>query len=373
MLYDVVVVGGGLAGSSLARQLALQGLRVALLEQARYPAAKLCGEFLSTEVQGLFSRLGVLAAVQAAGAVPMREALVTAASGAAFRYGLPGTALGLSRYRLDHLLFAAAADAGATAVDGCRVRAVAGSLGDGFRVEDAQGRLWEARAVVGAYGKRSLLDRTLGRPFLQRQEPFLAFKAHYEGADLGATIELHGFEGGYCGLSPVEEGRVNACWIAHEEALRAAGGRPEAMIEHTLRGNPYLRARFDALRLVDDRLLAISQISFARKDPFARDVLMVGDTAGLITPLCGDGMAMALEGAELAAHHLAAYLGGAATAGELRTGYAAAWQKAFGRRLRLGRWLHHAYGRPRVADLGIRLCDRVPRLARWLILQTRTA
>ncbi len=370
MTYDAVIIGGGLAGCAAAIHLARDGRRVLLLEKQRYPVHKLCGEFLSVEVQEMFERLSVLEAVLEAGAHPITEARVTTVGGAVFESPLPGTALGLTRFTLDRLLFERARAVGAEALDGTPVGAVAGSLDDGFVVE-AAGATYTARLVLGAYGKRGLLDRKLDRPFLSRKSPFVAFKAHYEGVQLPGRIELHAFPGGYCGLSHVEDGRVNACWIGHERALKDAGGHPEGMIAHSLMQNPALAQRFGAMRRVSDRFIAVSQVTLTPKGAFAGDVCMIGDTAGMIAPMCGDGMAMALHGAEQAAPLAAAFLDGALAADAFRTAHARSWRRTFGARMRLGRWMHHGYSRPALADAGVRLCRAVPGLGRWLIRKTR--
>ncbi|HET6567344.1 MAG TPA: FAD-dependent oxidoreductase, partial [Rhodothermales bacterium] len=104
MQYDAIIVGAGLAGSATAAHLAARGHSVLLLEKKQYPAHKLCGEFLSVEVQALFRRLGVLDAVLAAGANGIDRARITAPGGGACLHRLPGTALGLSRFKLDDLL-----------------------------------------------------------------------------------------------------------------------------------------------------------------------------------------------------------------------------------------------------------------------------
>jgi flavin-dependent dehydrogenase len=370
MSYDVVIVGGGLAGCSAAIQLSEQGRSVLLLEKERYPVHKLCGEFLSVEVQGLFKRVGVLDAVLAAGAHPIDHTRVTTVQGTTFESPLPGTALGLSRFRLDSLLFDRAAAAGADARDDTPVTNIAGTLDDGFRIETRTGD-FEARLVLGAYGKRSTLDRKLARPFLRQQSPFVAFKAHYKGVEIPGTIELHSFPGGYCGLSGIEGGCINVCWIAREETLKAAGGDPETMIDQSLAQNPALARHFAAMERVSDRFIAVSQVTFVPKGAFSGDVCMIGDTAGMIAPMCGDGMAMALRGAELAVPLAARFLDKTQEASNFRAQYARAWHKEFGLRMRLGRWMHHGYCHPTIARLGVAACHYVPPLGRWLIRHTR--
>ncbi len=370
MTYDAVIIGGGLAGCAAATHLARRGLAVLLLEKQRYPVHKLCGEFLSVEVAASLERLGVLAAIQAAGAHPIDAVTVTTAGGAVFESALPGTALGLSRYRLDPLLFDHARRLGAEAHDGTAVRAVTGSLDDGFAVETAE-ETFAARVVLGAYGKRGLLDRKLDRPFLKKKEPYVAFKAHYEGVSIPGRIELHAFPGGYCGLSHVEDGRINACWIAHGRTLRAAGGDADVMIAQSLTQNAALARRFAAMRRTTDGFLALSQISFDLKGRFDGDLCMIGDTAGMIAPMCGDGMAMALRSAEMAAPLAAAFCAGHLAPEAFRHDYTAAWNREFRLRLRLGRWMHAGYVRPAVAHAGVRAVGAVPPLGRWLIRATR--
>ena len=180
MHYDAVVIGGGLAGCSTALQLARRGHEVLLAEQSTYPRHKLCGEFLSPEAQASFRRLGVLEAVHEAGASPINQTVLTAPNGTRSDHSLPDTALGLSRYQLDRLLFHRACAAGADGRSGTRVDSVDGTLEDGFTVT-AGGNTVEARLVLGAYGRRGRLDRTLDRPFLDQQTPYVGFKAPQSG------------------------------------------------------------------------------------------------------------------------------------------------------------------------------------------------
>ncbi len=373
MPHDAIVIGGGLAGCSVALQLARRDHDVVLLEQSAYPRHKLCGEFLSPEAQSSLDGLGVLDDVRAAGASPMRRAQLTGPQGAVSEHALPGTALGLSRYRLDTLLFREACAVGVNGRPGTRATDVRGSLDDGFAVE-AGGDVLEGRLVIGAYGRRGVLDRTLDRPFLQQQSPYVAFKAHYAGPHDDArpgAIELHAAPGGYCGLGPVENGRVNVCWIGRTDALKAAGGSPEAMLNETLRQNPTLDERLRPLSRVSDRFEAVSQVPLMAKTRFAGNVCMVGDAAGMIAPLCGDGMAMALDAADLLAPLADDLLAGDRSPSAFRSAYRRQWRRTFGRRMRIGRWVHAAAFRPTLTTALLRTCTALPPIARWLIRATR--
>jgi flavin-dependent dehydrogenase len=375
-VYDAIVIGAGIAGSAAARGLARRGRSVLLLESERYPVHKMCGEFLSPEAGGLLRALGLQEEVKSRGPVAIRRVAITSPFGTTWEGALPAPGIGLSRWALDPLLFDAARSAGAEALQGARVGAVDGNAREGFRVAYKQGgqtREAGARLVVGAFGKRSRLDRTLDRAFLRRNHGFVAFKAHHTGADLGDRVELHAFDGGYCGMSHVEGGLVNVCLIVRTDAFKQSGRSFEGLREGVMRSNPALAARLDALEPAADRVISISQIPFALKELFARDVMMVGDTAGMIAPLCGDGMAMALRSAEMAVELADRHLAGEITFEQLRRGYIRTWRREFALRLRLALVLQRGLFNPRAARIGLALVNRAPRLGRALIDATRGA
>lgn len=373
--YDVVVIGAGLAGCATALRLARAGRRALLLEAETYPVHKMCGEFLSPETRRLFDGLGLGDLAARLGAVPIRRVAITSAAGAVWRGELPGEAIGLSRRALDPALFEAAAEAGAEGLQGARVRSVEGDADSGFRVayeRDGEARTATARLVVGAYGKRSRLDRALARPEdASGGAEFVAFKMHYEGEGLDDWIELHAFDGGYCGLSGVEGGRVNACLIARTAALRGSGGSYDAMRAGVMATNRALASRLDRLRPAMERPVSIARVTFRAKPLFSNGVMMVGDTAGMIAPLCGDGMAMALTSAELAAPRAEDYLAGRTTFAGLGAAYERAWRREFGVRLRLGRALQAGLFRPGVASAGLAVLAAAPALGRALVRLTR--
>jgi len=371
---DAIVIGAGLAGTAAALQLLDAGFKVALFERGRLPRHKLCGEFLSTEVQATFERLGVLDAVMAAGAVPIRRTKLTAADGSVLTAPLPGTALGLSRYRLDELLVHAVEQRGGVVWQETPIVKVSGSMEDGFKVF-SRSTTYEARIVVGAYGRRDTLDRKLGRAFIEDRTPLMGFKAHFvveDGAsDLDDWIELHAFEGGYCGMSHAENHLVNACWITHRDTFHAAGSTPDGMIASTFITNPHLRDRFAQFRRVSKSYEAVSQITFVNKPLVEQGVFMVGDAAGMIAPLCGDGMGMALTGAEVLADALIPYLQGGTSTRAVQRRYERAWRRTYATRMQLSRWMHRLYVRPAMASLALRLGQRLPSAAQTLIRATR--
>jgi flavin-dependent dehydrogenase len=275
---------------------------------------------------------------------------------------------------LDETLARRARQAGAEVREGTKAAAIEGTLRDGFRLElrAASGasslRAW---SVIAAHGRRGALDRALRRPFLRRPHPFLALKNHFQGPPLPRGVELHAFPGGYCGISEIEDGVANVCLLAHESAFR--GPDVAAFLGWMREQNRELREWLSRATPLRERWLSTGQIPFARKGPLVGDVLMAGDAAGLIVPLVGDGIAMALESGRLAATRIAAFLDGRLSAERLRRRYSGDWSREFGARLVFSRALQALMLRPRLLRHTLRLMGAVPPLGDYLVAHTRGA
>jgi menaquinone-9 beta-reductase len=230
--------------------------------------------------------------------------------------------------------------------------------------------LYTARIVIGAYGKRSGLDKQLQRPFAFQASPWLGVKAHYQADFPEGLVALHNFYGGYCGLSQVENKMVNVCYLTHYRSFRQHKNIAEFQ-QQVLFRNPFLKDFFARATPLFRQPLAISQISFSRKQSVEKHVLMCGDSAGLIHPLCGNGMAMAMHSAKIAAEQIIAFFQHKTDSrSTLEKQYAAAWKQAFSRRMRVGRWVQTVLQQPRLSSLllgGIRL---YPGIVREVIRQT---
>lgn len=378
----MAIIGGGPAGSALAALLARDGRRPVLLERDRFPRQKLCGEFLSMEAQALLKRIGCLDAVRALRPAAIAGARFFSPSGRSVEIDLGAEALGLGRAALDETLFRHAEQSGALAFEEAVVTRmdedangvlleIERSLPDGTREK----RLLRAELVVAAYGRRSGLDRPLQRDFLRRRSPFVGYKRRHAllpGADAVAAellgkVEIHLFDGGYCGVSVVEAGAVNVCLLAEERVFTAGASLRLDPITRLARLSPSLRGRIEALR-PDGEPLAAAQLTFTAKEPSSGSIVFIGDAAGMIAPLCGDGQAMALESAVLLAE-LMAHNGN----GDIPKLWDDLWLRSFASRLREGRWLQALLMRPRAAEAVVRILRPWPLLAAPLLARTRGA
>ena len=373
--YDAAIIGGGLAGCSAAITLAERGMRVVVFEAVTYPRHKVCGEFLSPDSLIHLRALGVLEQIQARRPARLRSAVITAPDGMCWEAIMPREGLGFSRYALDCLLAECAREAGADVVTRSTVTRIEGDLTRGFTLNTrttAGERSVAARVVIGAHGKREGIDRTLGRRFLRTPQPFVGFKAHFHGDPLPGRVDVHAFRGGYCGLSEVEGGVINVCLLARTDVFQRHGSaRIPDFMAWMRKQNPALDRWMATAEMVSDRWYSISQIPFVPKEVVDNDILMAGDAAGLIAPLAGDGMSIALHSGRMAADHAAASLEGLITAPDLRRAYRRAWRETFAARLRLGRFLQPWMFEPRLLSIGLRLLHHTPALGQYLVQETR--
>jgi menaquinone-9 beta-reductase len=372
--YDCIVVGGGLGGLVAALRLAQHGRRVALIEKRSYPFHKVCGEYISNEVRPFLESLGFFP--QLHGAASINKLEVTDHGGRALQALLPLGGFGLSRYVMDEALFQRLVAAGGTGITGTKVVQVT-PQDDHYRVDLSDGRSLTTGLVIGAWGKRESMDKQLNRAFMQVRTGFVGVKYHIRCDHPPDVVALHNFEGGYCGLSQIEEGRYNLCYLTTRELLRTHGSVP-VLEQAVLHQNPHLNRIFHEADFLWEKPEVINEFSFAPKTAVEQGIWMVGDAAGLITPLCGNGMAMAIHGAKLLTDVLlnTPYFKGtnlppSGQRAALEQHYARTWRQHFGRRLWVGRAVQrHAFGRKNTAALAVGLLRRAPGVTQWLIRQT---
>ncbi|SHK04877.1 NAD(P)/FAD-dependent oxidoreductase [Pseudozobellia thermophila] len=365
--YDVIIVGGGLAGLTAALHLHKEGHGVLVIEKNTYPRHKVCGEYLSNEVLPYLDTLGIN--LPQAGAVAIDTLFFSTADGHPMETSLPLGGQGISRYALDDLLYREVLSQGIDVLSD-RVVDISYNYTD-FKVVTKEIKTITSKVVIGAYGKRGGLDKRLDRPFMAQKSSWMAVKSHY-GLDSFPEhmVALHNFPGGYGGLSKTESGAVNFCYLAHYQSFQKVGNI-EDYNEQVVATNPFLKDFLSRAKPIFRQPLAIAQISFHPKAAVENHVLMCGDAAGLIHPLCGNGMAMAVHGAKMAAEATDRFLkdGGRDREG-LERGYQREWHKAFRRRLWYGRNLQHLFMRPRLSSSVLGLLVRQPFLLKKIINAT---
>jgi flavin-dependent dehydrogenase len=335
---DVAVIGGGLAGAAAAAALARAGAGVVVLEKARFPRPKICGCFVSHEALPVLGRLGLGEELSRIETETITHFRLVRKGGAAVEAPLPKPAMSISRSCLDSLAATAAGKAGARFRFATTVLSLEGDLRKGFRI---QGSGWElsARAVVGAWGRYSPLDGRLGRTFIRKRSPLFGFGKQLTGnaERFAGRAVLHFFDGGYVGLSRVEGGLVNLAALATQRVAQSAHHDFDALLERLRAESPALAADLDGLTPVPGPPLVSEPVHLGAHGALARDVLCVGDAAGVIDPYTGTGMSLALLFGEAAAPAVAGFLAGSLDADGLRREHVRRHKEIAGRRFLFSR------------------------------------
>lgn len=365
--YDVIIVGGGLAGLTAAIHLSQENHSVLVLEKKTYPHHKVCGEYVSNEILPYLNALGI--GPDDSGAKQINNLHLSTVDGKSTATHLPLGGFGISRYTFDQLMYEKAVTVGVTFVfDSVVSIEFENTI---FQVITDNSESYTSIIVIGAYGKRSALDKQLQRGFIKQKSTWLGVKAHYAFDDFpDDKVALHNFKGGYGGLSKTETGAVNFCYLASYDNFKKTKS-VETFNEQVVSQNPFLNDFLSNATPLFDEPLTIAQISFEQKKAVENHILMCGDTAGLIHPLCGNGMAMAIHSAKIASECIHVYLNdNQYERSQLEADYDKAWNTNFSRRLWMGRQMQSLFLNEKRSNLALKAVIASPLLLRKLITAT---
>ncbi|WP_346881778.1 NAD(P)/FAD-dependent oxidoreductase [uncultured Algibacter sp.] len=336
---DIIVIGGGLAGLTSAIKLSKAGFKVVLIEKNTYPKHKVCGEYISNEVLPYLKSLGFNPFDF--GAKHICDFELTTIGNKSIKTKLPLGGFGMSRYEMDYQLYKIAiknqVDILHDVVNNVQFK------DDVFTVKTKFSKVFKSRIAIGAFGKRSNLDVEFKRKFITKKSPYLGVKIHVSGHFPEDKVALHNFKGGYCGVSKVENNHINLCYIANFKSFKKYKDI-NTFQEEVLFKNSALKSIFKESVPQFEQPLTISQISFKTKNPVENHILMCGDTAGMIHPLCGHGMSMAIRSGQLASTLIIDYLHKKIkTRTEMEKQYSIAWRKTFNFRLKIGHTIAYLF------------------------------
>lgn len=342
--YDIAIIGGGLAGLSLAIQCTKSGFTTALYEKEIYPFHKVCGEYISLESEYFLASLGV--SIKDLQLPIIKKLHITDGYGNLYHFDLPLGGFGISRFMLDEMLYQIALKVGVHVFTNTKVQSVVFN-NQHFSISTNQHQ-HKATIAIGSFGKRSNLDVKLKRPFINHKkgglENYIGIKYHIKYAYPNDLITLHNFKNGYCGISKIEGDKYCLCYLTTANNLKDSNSSIKQMETNILYKNPQLKHIFNNAEFLYEEPLAISQISFSKKAQVEDHILMIGDTASLITPLCGNGMSMALHASKLAFNEIKAYLNQDISRRDMEINYTNNWRDHFSKRLFIGRIVQRLFG-----------------------------
>ncbi len=368
-IRDVIIIGGGLAGLVSSIQLAKAGFNIVLIEKKEYPFTKVCGEYVSNEVLTFLQSLGF--DPYKFGAASINRLRLSTPNGKNFKIPLDLGGFGISRFTMDYELCKIAIDSGVKIHQNTKVVDVDfdNSI---FKVVTNEKQTFYSKFVIGSYGKRELIDKKLNRSFINERTGYMAVKYHIQTDYPMNEIGLDNFNGGYSGIGKIEGNKYNLCYL-YKRSNNFKFSSVKDIEEQILFKNPNLKNIFQNSLFVTPEPEVINEISFAKKEQVENHILMCGDTAGLITPLCGNGMAMAIHASKIVCDLLiSSSLLKLNSIGlnerlSLEVEYSKRWNLMFKTRLLIGRSMQRLFSNSTLVEVGIRTIHSVPILEKWLV------
>jgi flavin-dependent dehydrogenase len=373
--FDVIIAGAGPAGSSAAIHLARGCRRVLLVEQKKFPRAKLCGEFISPECRRHFETLGVAGAMTNSDPASITETVFYSARGhhvtiPSSWFGGPA-ALGLSRAVMDDVLLKRARECGVEVIEGATITEPILDhnivRGVKFKINGDEHQ-HTAPLTIDATGRARILTRKLHAGETRSKAKLIAFKVHLRNTRVApGACEIYFYRDGYGGLSSVEGDISNLCFITSAEQVKRYHSNPDLVMRELVMKNQRA-AHTLAHAQPESEWLSASWERFGRQQPSpAKGLLAIGDSAAFIDPFTGSGMLMAFESGELAADVIIR------NRNAVEADYTAAYLRKFDSRLRISGWLRRAAFKPRLAGIGIALCGASKHFRSRIVRATRSS
>jgi len=364
-MKSIVIVGGGLAGLVMANWLARRGIGCTLIEKKEYPFHRVCGEYVSNETIPFLKSEGLFPAEFSPPTISRLQ--LTSVNGKSAELNLDLGGFGISRFSFDQFLYQKAKSNGVDFRLNVEVDSIH-FIGNEFLIKMRDQQL-QADVVVGAFGKRSKLDVSLNRDFIHQRSPYIGVKYHIRTKHPQDLIALHNFQDGYCGISNIEDGKSCLCYLSHRNNLKEFGNI-KLMEERVLFKNPFLKTLFSTSDFLFEKPETINEISFEIKSPVEEHVLMSGDAAGMITPLCGNGMAMAIHSSKILSELIDQFCREKISRNEMEKSYSHQWSSQFAKRLWAGRQIQRLFGGIRASDFVVNLAHYAKPVASLLISKT---
>ena len=361
-MYDLIVVGGGPAGTAAAITCVRNGARVLLLERGRFPRHKVCGEFVSAESLDLLAPHHAQLFFDAI-RVPRARVFL---DGCTLHASVDPPGASISRLDLDAALWDSTERRGAECRQQTSVQSISGT--GPFLVQTSMGD-FESCALINASGRWSNLNPAPAKPKGQGVN-WLGLKGHFAERSPLASVDLYFFDGGYCGVQPVDisdegeqSGKVNACAMVRAEVART--------LQEVFACHPALHERSRGWKPLSDPVRT-SPLVFREPQPERDGVLMAGDAAAFVDPFVGDGISLALRSGSLAGACLIPFFAGSISLPEAARDYRRSYERRLTPVFRTSSKIRRMLSWPQTVRIPIlRLLEKTPAITRYLVSKTR--
>ncbi len=361
--YKVIIIGGGLAGLSLAIQLAQENRSVLLIEKGAYPRHKVCGEYISLESWAYVQRLGV--PLEAMNLPKIDKLKISSENGVVLKSDLDLGGFGISRYVLEDLLYKKCKELGVEVLTNTKYVSHLKER-ELFKIKTSRG-VFEAEVLCASFGKYAPND--LYKP-QKKTDNWVGVKYHIRFDHPSDEIVLHNFENGYCGMSKIEDGKSCLCYLVNAKELKKCGNDIKALEEKVLQQNTYLNTLFRKAEFLYKKPMVISNVSFEVKKPVHNGIFYLGDSAGTIAPLSGNGMSNAFRSAYLLNKSLNSYFKNEISLAACAQNYEKDWLIAFKSRISTGSMLQQFFCKKNLNAASIRILKYAKPIHKYIIRKT---
>lgn len=365
-LYDCAIIGGGIAGLSLSILLAKAGKSVVLFEQRKFPFHKVSGGYFSNEGIAFLASLGINLLDRK---LPVIERMIMSSPNGQFiNVKLDVGGVGISRYDIDNELYHIAVSEGVEVRAETRVKE-AKLEKEQFNISLEDENIY-AKTAAGAFGRSSNIDVSLGRNYKTRNERklFVAVEHHIQIPYDANFVEIHAFPGGYCGISAYGNGMVNLSYTTKASNLKAHDGI-SGLEQNVLSTNKFLARYFKEGTFIHAKPQTISHVYFEIKEAVTNHILMIGDAAGNIAPISGNGMSIATHSAKLASEAIMKYLNAEITLAQMEQKYSKEYHHHFAKRIKVSKQLTHLLINPILTNIAFPFFKLFPFLVDYVSKQ----
>ena len=363
-VYDCAIIGGGLAGLCLSIQLAQKGFDVVLIEKNSYPFHKVCGEYISLESWDFLTRLGI--PLEQMNLPIIKNLSITSENGFKVSALLDLGGFGISRFNLDEKLATRAKQVGVLLLENTTAKNV--TLENDIYTITTNSLKLKSKLAFGSFGKIS--PSYISGENSAKKGAYLGVKYHIKTTFPNDLIELHNFKDGYCGISKIDNDTYCLCYLTTVKNLKDNSNSIYEMEKNVLMKNPYLKKIFTESTFLFDKPLAISQIGFNKKKTYTNNLIMLGDAAGAIAPLCGNGMSIALRTSHFLSEYVAKFLEHKISKQELIDKYNKQWNANFSTRIKTGFYLQELLGKNFLTLMSLKILNAFPNVLNKLISLT---
>jgi flavin-dependent dehydrogenase len=379
--YDVAIIGGGPAGSMAAIYLSRYEFDVCLIEKKNFPRDVLCGEFLSGEVTGLLKELKLFEEFLALNPVLISRFKSVNESGTEIHSNFSFPAYAVKRSLFDKFLLDEAINSGVNVYQPAEADFVRRE-DDKFVVgiikqNNKENILVGANKVIAAYGKQNSFDKKLKRDFITSSSGVNGIKFHIPNSSIknfsADEISIYTAENIYCGINTISENETTLC--ALEKRVNGKSS-PRKRILKLLESNKNFGDLFKPgfeNTLNDLPVYGTGNIYFGRRNVVENHIFMIGDAAGVIAPLAGDGIGMAFQSAKLISYLLSDFKKGKYSGDQLEKIYVMEWNKLFLRRIRFALFVQNLVLRRFTNKISYSFSKSFPSIMPVLIRATRSA